>query len=182
MSSEPAIPLPIFIDAIQSLDLPLLHAEISRLQNSIFHLRRSNAALETEVEAAGDEELQEIVVENQDVIVRQEERITVLREEIGRRTGRTEEHGGGEEVKEEGERNDDATRTNGDIPNGVVNGTGDSETPEEQAVIEVGRATAGDVTSEGRPGAPTSTPGGTSTNPVTSTPSTAEETEEGIYL
>ncbi|KAI5813199.1 hypothetical protein BZA77DRAFT_296181 [Pyronema omphalodes] len=68
--------------AIRELDLELLHRESSRLQNSIYHLQRSNIALE---EVKDDEDCAIAIRENLETIQRQQERVQMIRDEVERR-------------------------------------------------------------------------------------------------
>ncbi|KAA8894860.1 hypothetical protein FN846DRAFT_972314 [Sphaerosporella brunnea] len=71
-----------FQAAIADLELEQLHAEASRLQNSIFHLERSNIALE---EFRDDEDCRLAIQENVETIARQTERIDMIRNEVEKR-------------------------------------------------------------------------------------------------
>jgi hypothetical protein len=71
-----------FLEAITDLELEQLHAESSRLQNSIFHLERSNIALQ---EYCDDEDCRLAIQENKDTIARQMERVQMIRCEVERR-------------------------------------------------------------------------------------------------
>lgn len=59
-----------------------LHAETSRLRNSLYHLARSNIALQ---EFQNDPELKEAIGDNEITIQRQKERVQMIAEEIQRR-------------------------------------------------------------------------------------------------
>lgn len=168
------IPLDRYTLAIADLDLPLIHNEITRLENSIFHLRRSNAQLEVEIEslsisftgdAVADNDtketwsvLGEAVKENLEVIGRQEERITACKEELERR-------GVGRKICGETE-----AETNGAATNG--NGVGHEETntvgvngesvEQERQTASVAREADGNNTDAERP--------------------EPSSTEEGVYL
>jgi hypothetical protein len=61
------------------LGIPQLHAEISRLQNSIFHLERSIEALK---EFKDEEDCKLAIDENVVTIQRQRERVLMIEEEI----------------------------------------------------------------------------------------------------
>ncbi|ETN41892.1 uncharacterized protein HMPREF1541_03831 [Cyphellophora europaea CBS 101466] len=97
-----------FALALQDLPLENLYAKAREIDNSIAHLRRSNAQLqefsdsirsdetisgETR-EEVGDRECLEAIRENEEVIERQRERVGLLKAEVERR-GRT-WHGDGE--------------------------------------------------------------------------------------
>ncbi|KAL7268663.1 hypothetical protein RUND412_008702 [Rhizina undulata] len=95
VTSQPITPES-FLRAIRDLELEQLHAESARLNNSIFHLRRSNVAL---AEFPDEPACQEAIAENEEVVRRQLERVDMIREEVERRGFRM---GHGEE--EEGEK------------------------------------------------------------------------------
>lgn len=67
---------------IQTLELEQIHTESARLQNSIYHLERSNISLE---EFAEDATCKEAIVENNEVIRQQKDRILMLEQELQRR-------------------------------------------------------------------------------------------------
>jgi hypothetical protein len=71
-----------FLEAITDLELEQLHVESSRLQNSIFHLERSNIALE---EFRDDEDCRQAIQENVETIARQNERVQMIKNEVERR-------------------------------------------------------------------------------------------------
>lgn len=68
--------------AIESLPAATLRSEVQRLHNSTFHLRRSN----TELAAAADEdeELREYIQENEQVIISNNMRISLLENQLRR--------------------------------------------------------------------------------------------------
>ncbi|KAH9824168.1 hypothetical protein DFH28DRAFT_879529 [Melampsora americana] len=74
---------PITLDALLELDPGFIAAEISRLENSINHLTRSNSDLlmaEKEEEDVGERQIFVLArAENEDVIESQRERITMMR-------------------------------------------------------------------------------------------------------
>ncbi|KAF8461904.1 hypothetical protein BDZ91DRAFT_699291 [Kalaharituber pfeilii] len=79
-----------FAHALTSLTLPSLHSESLRLQNSIYHLRRSNLSLEhclldPSLPADDQREFRDAIRENEEVIKRQEERIELVKQEVERR-------------------------------------------------------------------------------------------------
>lgn len=134
------ISLPRFIEAIRDLELPLLHAEKARLQNSIFHLRRSNAQLESEIEAITREEggaddealkvLREAVDENREVIERQEERVRAVESElerrgVGKECGEEEQEGADGQSTVEVREAPAPTRAAGPVEGDQVNGAGE---------------------------------------------------------
>lgn len=59
-----------------------LHAEAARLRNSLYHLARSNIALQ---EFRNDPELKEAIDDNEITIQRQKQRVQMIVEEIQRR-------------------------------------------------------------------------------------------------
>jgi len=65
-------------EAIQ-LDISTITEEISRLQNSLFHLKRTQEELQEAAEHAPDPEFDKALEENEDVIGSQEERISILK-------------------------------------------------------------------------------------------------------
>jgi len=65
-------------EAIQ-LDISVITEEISRLHNSLLHLRRTQAELQAAAEAEPDPEFTKAIEENEVVIGSQEERISILR-------------------------------------------------------------------------------------------------------
>ncbi|KAF8536591.1 hypothetical protein BDD12DRAFT_807657 [Trichophaea hybrida] len=68
--------------AIADLELEQLHVESARLHNSIYHLERSNIALE---EFKDDEDCRIAIGENVATIERQRERIEMIRVEVEKR-------------------------------------------------------------------------------------------------
>ncbi|KTW28570.1 hypothetical protein T552_01831 [Pneumocystis carinii B80] len=71
-----------FLSAIQMLNLEQLHSEISMLNNSIKHLIRSNNDLKEYTQEAWAEET---IKENEQVIIRQKEKIEMISKEIEKR-------------------------------------------------------------------------------------------------
>ncbi|KAI5852002.1 hypothetical protein BZA05DRAFT_445167 [Tricharina praecox] len=71
-----------FLIAIADLQLDQLHAESARLHNSIYHLERSNNALE---EFPSDEDCRAALRENMVTIGHQQERVQLIKEEVERR-------------------------------------------------------------------------------------------------
>ncbi|KAH8425717.1 uncharacterized protein LDX57_003464 [Aspergillus melleus] len=91
MSAE-SIPITpaMFAEAIQELSLSILYAKASELRNSIAHLQRSNAELETFVQESCDSaedkrELESYITENKGVMTSMTERIALLKAEVERR-------------------------------------------------------------------------------------------------
>ncbi|EPS35349.1 hypothetical protein H072_11296 [Dactylellina haptotyla CBS 200.50] len=82
--SASAVPIPLeqFAQALLELEIAQLHLESSRLQNSLYHLERSNATLE---EYPDDEDCKDAIRYNQGVIDQQKQRIELIRLELGRR-------------------------------------------------------------------------------------------------
>lgn len=115
-----------FALALESLPLPSLYAKAAELRNSIAHLARSNAELQSysdSVGGDGDSDCQEAIVENLEVTRRMGERIEMLRAEVERRGARWHEGGAGGESEEVG--NDGVDGVRGEerlMANGMVNG------------------------------------------------------------
>ncbi|RPB04099.1 hypothetical protein L873DRAFT_1786369 [Choiromyces venosus 120613-1] len=80
-TSAPITP-EVFLVAIKDLELEQLHAEAARLQNSLYHLARSNIALQ---EFQNDPVLKEAIDDNEATIQRQRQRVQMIVEEIQRR-------------------------------------------------------------------------------------------------
>ncbi|GAA5902837.1 uncharacterized protein JCM6883_007258 [Sporobolomyces salmoneus] len=82
---------PVTLAELSTLEPELLVNEISRLENSLKHLKRSNEELKEFIEVEDDEETKaefvNTVFENQETIAKQEERIQMIRlaleEQIG---------------------------------------------------------------------------------------------------
>ena len=85
-----------FESALEPLSVSQLYAECHRLLNSIYHLRRSNATLLTE-DFASDPDCREAVLENEEVIARQQRRVEMVQAEMKRRGFRS-THGEGREL------------------------------------------------------------------------------------
>ncbi|KAF3935831.1 hypothetical protein ABW19_dt0208663 [Dactylella cylindrospora] len=81
-ASSVPIPLDQFEIALTSLEVPLLHQESSRLQNSLYHLDRSNSTL---AEYPDDEDCRDAIRHNLEVIDQQKQRIELIRLELRRR-------------------------------------------------------------------------------------------------
>jgi len=81
--SATATPIPParFAAALRDLPLSSLHAKAAELRNSIAHLLSSNEELKPFAEA-GDKDCAEAIMENEEVIRRMEERISLLRIEV----------------------------------------------------------------------------------------------------
>ncbi|KAF2002796.1 hypothetical protein P154DRAFT_520564 [Amniculicola lignicola CBS 123094] len=71
-----------FAAALESLPLSALHSKAAEIQNSNDHLRRSNKELEAEVRKSSDKDCYEAMLENEEVIKRNEERIALLKREV----------------------------------------------------------------------------------------------------
>lgn len=82
-SSTPITPSA-FAAAIRDLPLGNLHSKAAELRNSISHLQHSNEQLKPFAEE-GDQECTEAIRENEEVVQRMEERITLLRQEVENR-------------------------------------------------------------------------------------------------
>ncbi|GAA5910507.1 hypothetical protein JCM5296_003681 [Sporobolomyces johnsonii] len=87
-SFTPRYDQPVTLRDLSQLEPELLSAEIARLQNSIAHLRRSNDELRAFLQQEGDDEgldqetrkeFEDCVGENEETILRQTERIEMLR-------------------------------------------------------------------------------------------------------
>ncbi|KAK6530497.1 hypothetical protein TWF694_003847 [Orbilia ellipsospora] len=89
-ASAAPIPLDQFAQALLDLEIPQLHLEAARLQNSLYHLERSNTTLE---EYPDDEDCKDAIRYNQGVIVQQQQRIELITLELGRRGVRMEHLG-----------------------------------------------------------------------------------------
>ncbi|KAI9828598.1 MAG: hypothetical protein M1826_005980 [Phylliscum demangeonii] len=83
-TSIPITPLA-FAAAIKDLPLGNLHLKAAELQNSINHLRYSNAQLQAVADDDDSEDCHQAIQENQAVIGRMEERVALLRAEVERR-------------------------------------------------------------------------------------------------
>ena len=88
-----------FAAALRDLPLSSLHAKAAELRNSITHLLSSNEELKP-FAAAGDKDCAEAITENEEVIRRMEERISLLRIEVEGRGMKWVEEGG--EIETEG--------------------------------------------------------------------------------
>ncbi|PYI20854.1 hypothetical protein BO99DRAFT_103044 [Aspergillus violaceofuscus CBS 115571] len=79
-----------FAEAIQELPLPVLYAKVSEIRNSIAHLHRSNAELQTFIDESCESdtekrELESYITENKDVLTSMMERVTLLKTEVENR-------------------------------------------------------------------------------------------------
>lgn len=99
-SAQPISPTR-FAAALTSLPLPNLHLKAAELRNSIAHLEYSNIQLQHFVEE-GDRDCREAIDENEETIMRMEERIALLKKEVeGRGFAWGDEGvGGGDEANE----------------------------------------------------------------------------------
>lgn len=107
--------------AISKFSLPLLYDEKAKLENSLRHLRRSNEELRAHAETIENDRqwVESVIVENEGVIARQEERIEIVNRELSERRA---------ENKHENDTLSDAT------PNGSGNlSNGHSDRMEEDA-------------------------------------------------
>ena len=98
--SATATPIPParFAAALRDLPLSSLHAKAAELRNSIAHLLSSNEELKPFAEA-GDKDCAEAIMENEEVIQRMEERISLLRIEVEGRGMKWVEEGGERETE-----------------------------------------------------------------------------------
>ena len=71
-----------FAAALESLSVSSLYLKVAELQNSIAHLRASNAELDEYVRRENDKDCYEALVENKDVIRNMEERIQLIKKEV----------------------------------------------------------------------------------------------------
>lgn len=79
-----------FAEAITELPLAVLYAKVSELTNSIAHLHRSNTELRIYLTETNDsdedkKEIEQYVTENETVAVSMNERISLLKTEVGNR-------------------------------------------------------------------------------------------------
>ncbi|RVD83644.1 uncharacterized protein DFL_005424 [Arthrobotrys flagrans] len=81
-ASAAPIPLDQFAAALLDLEIPQLHQESARLQNSLYHLERSNTTL---AEYPDDEDCKDAIRYNQGVIEQQKQRVDIIRLELVRR-------------------------------------------------------------------------------------------------
>ncbi|OBZ70021.1 hypothetical protein A0H81_09976 [Grifola frondosa] len=73
-------PQPFTLEDARQLDIGIITEEMSRLQNSLNHLKRTQEDLrEALLSTPGDPDFMEAVEENEDVIGSQQERISILR-------------------------------------------------------------------------------------------------------
>ncbi|KAF2706525.1 hypothetical protein K504DRAFT_458929 [Pleomassaria siparia CBS 279.74] len=71
-----------FAAALRELPVSSLHAKVSELQNAIAHLEESNKALEEFVREENDQDCYEALMENKEVVLRNRERIELIRKEV----------------------------------------------------------------------------------------------------
>lgn len=131
--SATATPIPParFAAALRDLPLSSLHAKAAELRNSITHLLSSNEELKPFAEA-GDKDCAEAIMENEEVIQRMEERISLLRMEVEGRGMKWVEEGGEKETE-------GAVIGGSDRDNVTGNASRDidvREEPSEQAALE----------------------------------------------
>ncbi len=113
-----------FAKAILDLPLPTLHIKAAEIRNSISHLESSNFQLQKFADE-GDRDCENAIKENDDTMLRMEERILMLRREVERRgfrwggdvatENRTGRRGSNEQVESRGGPEDMVEHTN---PNG----------------------------------------------------------------
>lgn len=104
-----------FAEAVRDLPLENLYTKVAEIQNSIAHLERSNAELESFLQSEGqDPDLLAAIRENKDVISSMNQRISLLKVEVERRGQRWNEGGRppatNGEAKTGGSLNDDELR------------------------------------------------------------------------
>ncbi|KAL9619143.1 MAG: hypothetical protein Q9160_006232 [Pyrenula sp. 1 TL-2023] len=144
-----------FALALETLPLPSLYAKAAELRNSIAHLSRSNAELQSysdSVGGGGDPDCQEAIVENLEVTRRMGERIEMLRAEVERRGARWHEggRGGGGEGGDEGADGvggEERLRPNG-LVNGEAHGDDDDEVGGRQEMSQAPPRQSGRLTDE----------------------------------
>ena len=109
-----------FAEAIEDLSIGLLHNKAAEIQNSISHLEVSNEQLQQYADA-GDKDCSDAISENRTVIVRMEERITLLKEEVVRRGLPWPNNGGvsSKDTASSGRETGNGVQTNG-APSGTV--------------------------------------------------------------
>ncbi|KAK6355617.1 hypothetical protein TWF718_000012 [Orbilia javanica] len=81
-ASAAPIPLDQFAAALLDLEISQLHQESARLQNSLYHLERSNTTL---AEYPDDEDCKDAIRYNRGVIEQQKKRVDIIRLELVRR-------------------------------------------------------------------------------------------------
>ncbi|EIW61999.1 uncharacterized protein TRAVEDRAFT_44831 [Trametes versicolor FP-101664 SS1] len=80
MEYRPRYTQPFTLEEARLLDVPIISEEITRLQNSVAHLQRTQDELQDALSTSpGDTDLTEAFEENEVVIGSQKERITILR-------------------------------------------------------------------------------------------------------
>ncbi|KAL5530689.1 hypothetical protein ACEPAF_6947 [Sanghuangporus sanghuang] len=80
MDYSPKHKQPFTLTQASELDIPTITKEIERLENSLFHLHRTQTELNEHLSGSmgEDRELLDVIKENEDVIASQKERITML--------------------------------------------------------------------------------------------------------
>lgn len=73
-----------FALALEDLSLASLHSKTAELRNSLYHLRHSNAQLQSFADA-GDADCKEAIAENEVVMERFRERVELLKAEVEKR-------------------------------------------------------------------------------------------------
>lgn len=119
-----------FAAALTELPLGSLHAKAAELRNSIAHLQHSNEQLEPYARD-GDRECAEAIRENEEVIARMEERVTLLKAEV---EGRGMPWVEVDEVKKGGGREGGDAAMNGEAADGSSRVDGDGTEEEEEGV------------------------------------------------
>ncbi|KAL5527351.1 hypothetical protein ACEPAG_6142 [Sanghuangporus baumii] len=81
MEYSPKYKQPFTLAQACELDIPIITKEIERLENSLFHLHRTQTELKEHLSGSVDEdrELLDVIKENEDVIASQKERIKMLK-------------------------------------------------------------------------------------------------------
>ncbi|RDX55572.1 hypothetical protein OH76DRAFT_1371866 [Lentinus brumalis] len=93
MEYKPRYSQPFTLEEARLLAVPIITEEISRLQNSLSHLQRTQEELkEALTTAPGDPDLTEALEENEVVIGSQNERITMLKIVLNEKGIRTSAH------------------------------------------------------------------------------------------
>lgn len=131
--SQPITPAR-FAEAIKDLPLSNLHAKAAELRNSIAHLKSSNAELEKYYTESGDVDCATYIAENEVVVEKFEERITLLKAEV---------EGRGmmwvEEEKNDGQASDTATNGVDESQPEVIGGGEHDSAREDVEVAEQNR-------------------------------------------
>ncbi|GME25522.1 hypothetical protein GTA08_BOTSDO03228 [Neofusicoccum parvum] len=157
-----------FADAIKELTLPSLHAKAAELRNSIYHLRRSNVQLQPFADE-GDRDCAEAIKENEEVMVRMEDRIELLKLEVEVNRGMPWVEDAKADLSKE-QVNGDAS---GAQANGDTGGAGAQHGNEGSAQNQ----TATEARQQ-----PTASPAAAAANSATHANTTAPGDDEGVFL